>query len=208
MAILEMDQGLKKLAVGVSNVRARCDRMGALVVTSGGADYMEMVQNGIVMTAANAVAGVAHGTAFGTGAPLTLWNPPNSGVNLVIIHVSVGYVSGTLGAGFYAFGGIAQATAPTGTELVPVNNLIGWPRGIGRAFTGANSSGGTPTIIRPSFSYGPFLATSVLAPAESLDLVNGGIIVTQGSLLAIQGVGTAGTSPLLVHCIKYAEVPA
>lgn len=208
MAILEFDQGIKTLGVGATNVRGRCDRMGALVTQSGGADLTEMVQAGIVMTASNAVAGVAHGTAFGTGAPLTLWNPPSSGKNLVILHVSIGYVSGTLGVGYYAFGSVAQATAPTGTEITPVNNLLGFPRGVGRAFTGANSSGGTPAIIRPTFSYGAFAGGATLQPTESLDYVNGGIIVTQGMLLAIQGIGTAGTTPLLVHCFKYAEIPA
>jgi hypothetical protein len=208
MAILELDVGIKKLGIGATNIRGRADRMGALVTQPNGPDLSELVLQGYVMTAANAVAGVAHGTAFGTSAPLTLWNPPSSGFNLVILHVSVGYLSGTLGLGFYAFGQSPQATAPTGTELTPVNNLLGFPRGVGRAFTGANSSGGTPTIIRPSFSYGAFAGGATLQPTESLDYVMGGIVVTQGMLLALQGIGTAGTTPLLVHCFKYAEVPA
>jgi hypothetical protein len=89
-----------------------------------------------------------------------------------------------------------------------VNNLLGFPRGVGRAFTGANATGSTPVIVRPSFSFGAFLATSVALPAESLDYVNGGIVVTQGSLLAFGALATAGTTPLVIHCIKYAEVPA
>lgn len=208
MAILELDQGIKNVGVGATNIRGRADRMGALVVTPGGADLMELVSQGIVMTACNSVAGATPGTALGTTAPISLWNPPSSGKNLVILHVSVGYVSGTLGAGNYVFAWANQATVPTGTELVPQNNLIGWPRGVGRAFTGANAVGVTPTIIRPSFTFGAMLATSVIAPAEALDYVNGGIIVTQGSILAFSAIATAGTSPLVIHCIKYAEVPA
>lgn len=208
MAILELDQGIKTVGVGATNVRGRADRMGALVTTPGGADLQEMVSQGIVMTASNTVAGTTPGTVLGTTMPITLWNPPSSGKNLVILHVSVGYVSGTLGAGNYVFAWNAQATTPSGTELTPVNNLLGYPRGVGRAFTGANATGSTPAIVRPSFSFGPFLATSVSLPSESLDYVNGGIIVTQGSLLAFGAIATAGTSPLAIHCIKYAEVPA
>ena len=208
MAILELDQGLKNVGMGATNIRGRVDRMGCLVTTPGGSDLQEMVQVGIVMTASNAVAGATPGTALGTTAPISLWNPPSSGKNLVILHVSVGYVSGTLGAGNYAFAWNAQATAPSGTELTPVNNLLGAPRGVGRAFTGANATGSTPVIIRPSFSFGAFLATSVALPSESLDYVNGGIIVTQGSVLVFSAIATAGTSPLCIHCIKYAEVPA
>ena len=205
--ILEMDNGIKNVGPGATNVRARADRMGALVVSPGNADLAEMVLQGIVMTASNAVAGATPGTVLATTAPLSLWNPPSSGKNLVILHASIGYVSGTLGAGFYAFAITPQATVPTGTELTPVNNITGMPRGAGRAFTGANAVSAIPTILRPSFSFGAFAGAAAL-PAELVDDVKGGIVVAPGNALVITGIGTAGTTPLVVHCVKYAEVNA
>lgn len=207
MAIVEMDNGLKNVGPGATNVRGRCDRMGGLVVAQGSADLAEMVLQGIVMTAVNAVAGATPGTVLGTTAPLSLWNPPSSGKNLVVLHASIGYISGTLGAGAYVFATAPQATVPTGTELTPINNLLGFPRGVGRAFTGANALGATPTIVRPTFSFGAFVGGAVL-PQEIVDDVKGGIVVPPGNILVITGIGTAGTTPLVVHCIKYAEVNA
>ena len=208
MAVLEMDNGLKKVGVGASNVRGRCDRSGGLVVAQGSADLAEMVLQGIVMTAANAVAGAAPGTVLATTAPLALWNPPGSGKNLVILHASIGYISGTLGAGCWVFAQAPQATLPAGTELTPVNNLLGMPRGVGRAFTGATAIGAVPTIVRPTFSTGPILATTAFQPVEMVDDVKGGIVVTPGNALALTFIGGAGTTPLVLHCLKYAEVDA
>jgi hypothetical protein len=208
MAVVELDNGLKQVGVGATNVRGRCDRAGAMVVAQGSADLAEMVLSGRVMTAVNAVAGATPGTALATTAPISLWNPPGSGKNLVILHASIGYVSGTLGAGCWAFAQAPQATTPAGTELTPVNNLLGFPRGVGRAFTGATAIGAVPTIIRPSFSTGPMLATSVFAPFEIVDDVKGGIVITPGNAMVLSFIGGAGTSPLVIHCIKYAEVDA
>lgn len=208
MAILEMDQGLKKVGVGASNIRGRADRGGALVVAQGSADLAEMVLNGQVMTVVNAVAGAAPGTALATTAPLALWNPPGSGKNLVILHASLGYVSGTLGAGCWVFAQAPQATTPAGAALTPVNNLLGFPAGVGKAYTGATAIGAVPTIVRPTFSSGAFTAATAAMPVEVVDDVKGGIIVTPGNALALTFIGTAGTTPLVIHCIKYAEVDA
>jgi hypothetical protein len=207
MAIVEFDIGYKKTGLGATNVRGRGDRTGALVNTAGHADFQEAVISGNAMVVSNAVAGVTHGTVFGTTAPISLWNPPSSGKNLVIWKAIVATVSGTLGYGFYAFGQYAQAALPAGTELTPVNALLGYPRGVGRAFTGATAVGGTPTIIRPSITYGAFAGAAAM-PGVLSDFVNGEIIVTQGMAIALQGIGTAGSTPLVVHSIVYEEVDA
>ena len=86
MAILEMDRGFKKVGTGATNVRGVGNASGSLMVAQGSADLAEMVLSGQVITAVNAVAGAAPGTALATTAPLSLWNPPGSGKNLVILH--------------------------------------------------------------------------------------------------------------------------
>jgi len=208
MAILEMDRGFKKVGTGATNVRGVGNASGSLMVAQGSADLAEMVLSGQVITAVNAVAGAAPGTALATTAPLSLWNPPGSGKNLVILHASLGYVSGTLGAGCWVFAQTPQATVPTGTELVPVNNLLGFPRGVGRAFTGANAVSAVPTIVRPTFSTGPILATTTFQPQEFVDDVKGGIVVTPGNAIVLSFIGGAGTTPLMIHCMKFVEVDA
>lgn len=208
MAVLEMDNGFKKVGVGATNVRGICNRDGSVMVAQGSADLAEMVLSGRVLTAVNAVAGAAPGTALATTAPLSLWNPPGSGKNLVVLHASLGYVSGTLGAGNWVFAQTPQATTPAGTALVPVNNLLGMPAGVGKAYTGANAVGAVPTIVRPTFSSGAFVGTTATMPIEIVDDVKGGIVVTPGNALVLSFIGGAGTTPLVIHCIKYVEVDA
>ena len=160
------------------------------------------------MYATNAVAGVAPGTAFSSAPPLALWNPPASGFNLSITKVSVGFVSGTLGAGNIAMGSIpAQVTVPTGgTEITPICSLLGSPRGVGRAFSGSTFAA-VPTIIRPVFNMGAFVGTTALAPQDCDVLVDGGIVVPPGSAIALQGIAGAGTTPLVILGVTYEEIP-
>lgn len=88
-------------------------------------------------------------------------------------------MSGTLGAGNIALGQItAQNTVPTtGTEIVPSCSLIGFPRGVGRAFAGSTFAS-VPTILRPVFNMGAFVGTTAVLPQDCDILVDGGIVVT------------------------------
>ena len=83
------------------------------------ADYFPSLYNltkdGKVFTASTAVAGVDHGATLSTAPPFCIYNPVGSGKNLVILAASMGYVSGTLGAGFIAYAGATVTAAPTGT---------------------------------------------------------------------------------------------
>lgn len=160
------------------------------------------------MYATNLPAGVAPGTALSTTPPLSLWNPPASGKNLSITKVSVGYVSGTLGAGNIAVGQVtAQVTVPTGgTEITPSCSLIGFPRGVGRAFTGSTLAS-APTIVRPVFNLGAFTAATALAPQDCDVLIDGSIIVPPGAAICLQGIATAGTTPLVILGVTYEEIP-
>jgi hypothetical protein len=186
----------------------RGDKVGAAVMTPAHAQYVEPCYRQMIMMASNAVAGVAHGTAFSVTPPLALWNPPSSGRSLAVLRLSLGYVSGTLGAGTIALGQIAsQVTVPTtGTEITPVCTCIGYPRGVGRAFTGSTFVS-APTILRPAWNIGPMLATSVYQPSDSDVLVDGGIVLPPGTAIALQGIATAGTSPLVIFSIVYEELP-
>jgi hypothetical protein len=90
--------GIQSNADG-STTLLRQGKQGQLISDSLHGQYFESNLRTTVYTASNAVAGVAPGTALGTTPPIAIYNPINSGVNAVVRNASVGYVSGTLGAG-------------------------------------------------------------------------------------------------------------
>lgn len=205
---------LSELKVGLQNLSnwaiavLRGDKTGALITANTHGQFNESATQGKIMYATNSVAGVAPWTAFTAAPPLALWNPPASGFNLSITKVSVGFVSGTLGAGNIAMGSIpAQVTVPTGgTEITPICSLLGAPRGVARAFSGSTFAA-TPTIIRPVFNMGAFVSTTALAPQDCDVLVDGGIVVPPGAAIALQGIAGAGTTPLVILGVTYEEIP-
>jgi hypothetical protein len=206
--LAELKTGLQVLADGAQSM-LRGDRTGAAVMTQAHGNYAEPSRQGVLMTACNAVAGVAPGTALSTTPPICIWNPPSSGKLLSVLKTAVGYVSGTLGAGTIVYAvNPAQTTVPTtGTELVPLNELIGAPRGVGRAFTGSTIAA-AGTILRPSYIMGAFLATSVIQPVDVIDVVDGSIMIAQGTCFIMQGVAAAGTTPLVILSVTWEEIPA
>jgi len=186
----------------------RLTRCGGVLTQGAGPYYYEPSRLGRIFTASNAVAGVAPGTALSTTPPICIWNPLGSGINLSILKASLGYVSGTLGAGSIVFAyNPGQTIAPTtGTELIPVNNLIGQARGTGRAFTGS-TIGAAGLIIRPFCFLGAALATTVNFPASVTELVDGEFTVGPGMCFIMQGVTAAGSTPLVIFGISWQEIP-
>jgi hypothetical protein len=187
---------------------ARLERTGALVVSNAHGFYTEAVSRGLMMDVSTQVAGVAPGTALSTAPPLVLWNPPSSGKNLSITKATMGYVSGTLGAGSILLAAVlSQVTVPTGgTELTPVNALLGMPRGAGRAFQ-ASTLVSTPQIIRALFTVGAFTAATAQVPVDCVDVIDGAIVVTPGTAIVLQELGAAGTSPLVLFGFTWEEIP-
>lgn len=168
-------------------------------------DFYELARAGQVFSATTAVTGVAPGTAIGTTGAYTLQNPIGSGVNLVILQAFMGYISGTLGAGTvnYLENGPAT-TAATGTAIVPVNNLLGGAVSVAKPLT--TSTIVSPTLLRPFCTLQASLATTAVQPWQIVDQVNGSIIVTPGSNLTLHATAAAGTSPLVIFGMTWAEV--
>jgi hypothetical protein len=66
---------------------------------------------------------------------------------------------------------------------------------------------GTPTILRPAFSTSAFLATTAIAPfTQFKDDLQGEFIIQPGTVLVLQGVAAAGTSPLVIFSVTWEEV--
>ena len=200
--------GVQTAADGSQTV-IRTDKTGGLVTTQGHGGYTEAAVRGTIMEVATPVAGIAPGTVLSTTPPIILWNPPSSGKNLAILKASMGYVSGTLGAGAILLAcNTSQTTVPTtGTELTPVCSLLGFPRGVGRVFQ-ASTISAIPLIIRTSFTIGAFVGTTASVPTNTVDVIDGSIIVPPGTCLVMQGLAGAGTTPLVIFGFTWEEIPA
>ena len=162
--------------------------------------------NGQMFSAETAVTGVAPGTAIGTTGAFTLQNLSGSGVNLVILEGRMGYVSGTLGAGVvnWLYNG-PDTTAATGTAITTRNALLGGSvSSAARAYT--TSTIVSPTLLRPAWSLGASLATTVVQPWVCEDKVAGAIVVPPGANLTLHATAAAGTTPLVVFYVLWAEV--
>jgi hypothetical protein len=207
MANMEMKIGPQLNADGSPGIVMRGSREGAGVTANLHGQYTEGARYGMYMCGSNAVAGVAPGTALSTTPPLALWNPPSSGRKLSLLKTSMGYVSGTLGAGSVVIATVlSQTTVPTtGTELVPICTDLGMPRGVGRLFTGSTWAS-VPQILYPMFQFGAALATSVYQISDCINVVDGSFVLEPGSGIMLQGVAAAGTSPLVIFGMVWEEL--
>ncbi len=210
--LLEGSVGPQPSASG-SHQPVRLGNQAEVVVQDSHARYCEAAYRsggiglGGLYTAGTAAAGVAPGTALGTTPPIALWNPPNSGTVLIVTAASLGYLSGTLGAGTIVLAFAQQNTAPTGgSSLTAQNNYLGGRSGAGKAFQGSTISAAA-TMLRPVFTLGAALATTPTFPVNCREELQGEFAVPPGQLLCLQGIAAAGTTPLLLFGLTWEEVP-
>lgn len=208
-------EGRIGVATGADGVQepVRLDRTLAQVITQGHARYREAVSRGSCYSISTAVAGVAPGTALSTTPPMVLWNPPNSGVAVSVIMSTLGYVSGTLGAGTVVYAAMPtntpQQTVPSGgAELSLVTPCLigGRKANAARAFQGSTIAA-TPVILRSAYILGAALATTATFQAITKDQLDGEYEILPGGLLVMQGVAAAGSTPLVLFGLTWEEIP-
>lgn len=205
MALLEGRVGPQTLQNGAT-APLGLTKSGAGALGAAHAPYAIPVLRGNVFTGGTAATGVAPGTALGTTTAFTLANPRGSGVNLVVLRTSMGYVSGTLGAGVvhYLANTNENAAAVTGTAITVVNCLVGGVGGRGLAFTTATVPV-TPTVMRPFASLTALLASTAVQPYMVVDDVAGEFVVKPGCALSLHATAAAGSSPLVVFGMTWEE---
>lgn len=197
-----------------SNPDFRLGRDRQLITDGLHGNQFEAVSRNAMFSATQATAGVAPGTAFSTTPPLQVWNPPNSGVNVIIREVGVAFRSGTLGQGVIGYGiNASQATAPTtGTALTSrqLNGSAG-TNSIAQANTGSTISAAA-NCVKLGFSTN---ANIVTAPAAAIgvstnptkDVIEGGIMVPPGAVFTVESyLAAAGSSPLTIMSVCWEEV--
>ena len=186
----------------------RVDETGANIVGDVHARYYESVARGNVYAAGTAATGVAPGTAIGTTAAFSLTNPLSSGVNLVVLKASMGYISGTLGAGtvHYLANVNTQLALPTGTAITAYNCLLGSARAAaGKPLTTATIA--SPLILRPAWSLTALVAATAVQPYTVVDELAGEFIIGPGATLSLHATAAAGSTPLVVYGMTWEEVP-
>lgn len=164
--------------------------------------------NGRLFHAATAKTGVAPGTDLSTTAGFALHNPYGSGVNLNIRKASVGYISGTLGAGtiFHAINRTPVNTVPSGTAISEIPGNIG-SGAVAKGVALTTATVVAPEIIRPFVSLQASLASTAVAPWQATEEMDGDIIVSPGCTYILHAVAAAGTSPLVAYGVTWEEVP-
>lgn len=188
----------------------RQGKTGEAVVGQAHGKYFEAAHRGKLFAAQEQGTGVAPGTALGTTACLTLYNPPNSGVRLAVKKVSLGYVSGTLGAGtmYHCVNNSPTQAAPSGgTALSPVCSDVGNQAApVGKALVNNTVASGT-TAYR-AFAYtGAFAGGANNSPEPCTEDIDGEIVVEPGCSYQLQSVAAAGTSPKVSPGVVWEEVP-
>lgn len=193
-----------------SSVGVRLDRTSAVVAAMGRGLRAEQAQRGLIYAAAIPPGtGQAPGTAIGTTACFTLANPSGSGINLVLLKLMVGYISGTLGAGVLALlahNATIPITAPSGgTAITPTNMNLGSSATSGANCRFNNTVPASGLMIRAIAGLGASLASTAVAPWQVLDNVDGEVVVAPGTAVSVQGIAAAGSSPLITVAAIWAE---
>jgi hypothetical protein len=144
--------------------------------------------------------------AAGTGQPIVgLWNPPNSGVDLVILKQFFQTLSGTPGGGL--LWNFANAPAITATPNGVVNSgyLGGGARSAGKVFVNTALTGAPlQTLLRNAEAITAVAAAAMTAPGNE-DLA-GDMIVPPGVFAGVAAYA-AGTSHIVQASLSWAEIP-
>lgn len=196
-------------ADGINTAALRQGRTGELLTGDARAIYAEQATRGLMFAGAIPPGtGQAPGTAIGTTACMTLANPSTSTKNLVLVSISVGYISGTLGAGTLMLlaHGPAPIVAPaSGTAITPQSLYVG--SGIASIANCRfnNTVPATGLALRAICALGAALASTVLGIYSVVDNVAGAVSIAPGAAVSVQGIAAAGTSPLITVAMTWVE---
>lgn len=195
---------------------------GDAIVGQAHGKYFEAAAQGVLFGAQEQGSGVAPGTALGTTAMLALYNPRLSGKLLVVKKVSLGYISGTLGAGtVYHCGNLPTDTsagalgaigAPSGgTGLNTYSRRFGnqvrlssaAPVGLARV----NCTVTTPVAVRAFCGLQASLASTAVAPWILTEDVDGEFVIEPGFCYQMQAIAASGNTPLVSPGVTWEEIP-
>lgn len=181
----------------------RCDKTGALVVTDGHARYQEAVLRGSVWIGAN-LGGTPVTTQAGLSATtpaLTLFNPINSGVNLVLQTITVGFQAAPAAAcEVWLAYNASTAAAPTATTTATLVNANLGSTSVGRGQCSRVATlAAAPVVVRNICGTS---GAAAISNAPGVDHVDGEIIISPGVAVSIQ----TSTAAAVVCTMSWEEV--
>ena len=158
------------------------------------ARFYESTSRGQVFSACTAAAGITRNRP-GIAPPFWLVNPANSGIAVVLLTGSFGYISGTLGVGFVVLAGDTAGTiTASGTVLAAAKNRVAAAPGLAKPYTTPTLSG-TPVLLEPVLILPAFVGGAGVPTPPLIVPFDGRWVVPPGSSIGFQGIATAGTSP-------------
>lgn len=176
-------------------------------------DYYTLLKSGLVFC--SALLGATALTAFTGGAAGTpvigLFNPPNSGKDLVLLEAVVGIRTTGTTAGtvdFNHFGVSQGGVAVTGTNTAPRNLYsLGATGSVATAMQNAANTGAlASSLLRPSISLGNVTTTAGLNVGLLRDEIKGEIVIAPGNYYAL-GASAALAVANVDAALIWAEIP-
>lgn len=177
-------------------------------------EYYTLLKAGKLFAAATSAANPTAFTGGAAGTPLIgIYNPLNSGVDLVLLEAVIGVrTTGTAAAttAFAHFGAAQGSTAPTGTATAPrqLYSMASSGSAAVAMLNTANTAALASNMLRPSISIGNTPATTAVLNIGLLrDEIKGEIIIAPGSYYAFGSSATLTAASIDVSVI-WAEIPA
>lgn len=195
----------------------RQGRDASLVVSQSHGRHYEQASRGQLFAISGALAGTT--IAAGHVAPpaaaaatlLSILNPPGSGYNLEVLEGTINHISGTPGAGSFAWCSAHQDDIVTAAEAVaiirPLLTSSAKPKAI-KAWSATTLTGSRVHTIMKVFPTTKFAGAIDVVSSElvSRDFVDGKIVVQPGWMLTLAPAAT-GTTHVVTAEIVVAEVP-
>jgi hypothetical protein len=177
-----------------------------VTLTPASTSFFDLARQGKVYTGSTPAAGVTLPVYSSTTQQAVLFNPASSNVRLCLKSVRVGYVSGTMSAGYLVYGvQTNSANTITGTSSTLVNNnLLGGSSATGVVYTAATVT---------AFSFFRPIKTSVVAeaatatnnPFDIYDDIGGTIVLSPGYALSV--ATSVSESIVTAVAFEWAELP-
>jgi hypothetical protein len=200
------------VAADGTKIDPRLGRYADVITSDLNGRYYEKASRGEVYVATTAIAGIAPGTVISASPALALLNPANSGKNIQILKMFVAYISGSIGPtvmwwvqGQNPAALVAETTAATRASAF-ITGSIAAAGDVAKTYSGVSLTT-VPVIIRPStVSFATYVGGAAPIPPQ-FEEVAGEFVIPPGYFIGLEGVGAAGTTPLIAIGFTYALSP-